>query len=59
MGGGEMNIFVFTTNPVARFKRAKPLLSDVSLLDKVRVAYRELLSDDFTVLGPKARPKIS
>ena len=50
VGSGEMNIFILTADPVATFERVKPLLSAASLLDKVSVAYRELRSDDFTVL---------
>lgn len=52
MGSGEMNIFILTCDPVATFERAKPLLSAAFLLDKVSVAYRELLSDDFKLLWP-------
>ena len=52
VGSGEMNIFILTGDPVATFERAKPLLSAASLLDKVSVAYRELRSDDFTLLWP-------
>ena len=52
VGRGEMNIFILTGDPVATFERAKPLLSAASLLDKVSAAYRELLSDDFTLLWP-------
>jgi hypothetical protein len=50
MGGGEMNIFILTADPVATSERVKPLLSAASLLNKVSVAFRELLSDDFTFL---------
>jgi hypothetical protein len=50
VGSGEMNIFILTADPVATFERVKPLLSAASLLDKASVAYRELRSDDFTVL---------
>jgi hypothetical protein len=50
MGGGEMNIFILTADPVATFERLKPLLSAASLLNKVSVADRELGSDDFTFL---------
>jgi len=52
MGSGETNIFILTGDPVATFERAKPLLSRASLLDKVSVAFRELRSDDFTLLWP-------
>ena len=50
MGSGEINIFILTADPVATFERVKPLLSAASLLDKASAAYRELRSDDFTVL---------
>lgn len=52
VGSEEMNLFILTADPVATFERAKPLLSAAFLLDKVIVAYRELRSDDFTVLWP-------
>jgi hypothetical protein len=52
VGSGEMNIFILTADPVATFERAKALLSASSMLDKVNVAYRELRSNDFTVLWP-------
>jgi len=52
MGSGEINIFILTADPVATFERAKPLLDDASLLDSVRVGYRELRSDDFAFLWP-------
>jgi hypothetical protein len=52
LGSGEMNIFILTADPVATFERAKPLLFAASLLDKVSIAFREVRSDDFTVLWP-------
>lgn len=57
-GSGEMNIFIFTGDPVTTFERAKPLLSASSLLDKVSVAYRELCSDDFTRLWPTSSTEV-
>lgn len=54
VGSGEMNIFILTADPVATFERAKPLLSAASLLNNVSVAYRDLRSDNFTVLWPKS-----
>ncbi|MFP5392047.1 MAG: ABC transporter [Gammaproteobacteria bacterium] len=53
MGSGEANIFVLTADPVATIERAKALLSKAALLDKVRVAYREVLSDVFTIVWPE------
>lgn len=54
VGSNEMNIFILTADPVATFEQAKPLLSAVSLLEKVSVAYRGLRFDDFTVLWPQS-----
>ena len=54
MGSGEANIFVLTADPVATFERAKPLLSEASLLDKVCVACREVHSEVFTVIWPES-----
>lgn len=53
MGNGEANIFIFTSDPVATFERAKPLLSEVSMLNSVRVAHRSVHSGIFTVLWPE------
>jgi hypothetical protein len=53
MGSGEANIFVLTADPIATFERAKPLLSEASLLNTVRAAYRDVRSDVFTVLWPE------
>jgi hypothetical protein len=53
MDTGEINIFVLTTDPVATFERAEPLLVSTSLLNKVVVAYREMSSDAFMVIWPK------
>lgn len=53
MGSGEANIFVLTADPVATFERAKALLSKASLLNKVRVAYREVHSEVFTIVWPE------
>jgi hypothetical protein len=52
IGSGAMNIFILTDEPIATFERAKPLLFDTSSLHNVVVAYRELGSDDFTVVWP-------
>jgi hypothetical protein len=53
MGSGEANVYVLTADPVATFVQVKPLLSEASLLDKVRVACREVHSDAFTVVWPE------
>jgi len=53
MGSGKANIFVLTADPIATFQSVKPLLPKASLLNVVRVAYREVHSDVFTVLWPE------
>lgn len=53
MGSGEMNIFILTSDPVSTFERAKPLLSNASLLHEVGAAFRALRSEDFTVIWPE------
>lgn len=58
IGSGEINIFVFTADPVATFERAKMLLSDASLLDKVGSAYRDLQSDKYTVIWPESSAEV-
>jgi hypothetical protein len=54
IGSGEINIFVLTADPVATFERAKPLLSDASLLHKVGSAYRDLYCDKYIVVWPES-----
>ena len=58
IGSGEINIFVFTADPVVTFERAKMLLSDASLLDKVGSAYRDLQSDKYTVIWPESSAEV-
>ena len=57
MGRGEANIFILTADPIATFEQAKALLSEASLLNTVRAAYRDVHSDVFTVLWPESPPK--
>lgn len=53
IGSGELNLFVLTTDPVATFERAKPLLAEASLLHKVGGAYQDLRSDKYIVVWPE------
>jgi len=54
IGSGEINIFILTADPVATFERAKPFLSDASLLHNVDSAYRDLRSDKYIVVWPES-----
>ncbi len=48
-GSGEGNIFILTADPVLVSGALRPILMPLS---SVRVAYRRLDSDDFTILYP-------
>jgi hypothetical protein len=54
-GSGEMNIFLFTDEPVAAFGRIKPLAEDLGLLDHLAAAYRETGGRDYVVIYPPGR----
>jgi hypothetical protein len=51
-GSGEFNIFVLTDNPNAAFEQVQEVLTKQSRQEQVRVAYRELDGEDYTVLWP-------
>jgi len=53
MGSGERNIFIFTSDPPATFSRARPVLERRHQLESVTAAYREVESDEFTVIWPE------
>lgn len=58
IGRGEVNIFVLTSDPASTFERARKLLSALSLLNKVGIAYRELASDMYTVMWPERATEV-
>ena len=51
-GSGEMNIFVLTDEPQAAFERVKALLGTEDFMPDLKVAYREIGTNVFTVLHP-------
>ncbi len=53
MGTGQMNIFVHTDTPDQAFGRIKDVLNDEEIWTEARVAYRELLGSEYTVIWPK------
>lgn len=57
MGRGEINIFILTSSPTATFEQSKPLLSNMALLDKIAVAFRELDADNYTAIWPEDSAK--
>ena len=52
-GQGETNIFILTENPTTTFKQAWPVLSDAEHASSLRVAYRSIPGEDYTVIWPK------
>ncbi len=53
IGSGEINIFIYTSDPVKTFGRSKPLLERAASLDSVTAAYRLRRGDDYTVIWPE------
>jgi len=51
-GAREINLFIMTPEPASTFRRSKPVLEQLSLLDKVTAAYRLEGGVRFTVIWP-------
>lgn len=52
-GSGEMNIFILTNEPVETFNQVKTILAEMDDdLSVVKVAYRDIEAEDFTILWP-------
>lgn len=52
-GSGEMNIFIYTDEPLAALDQARAILEMHGRWSGVRAAYRDVEGDGFTVLWPK------
>lgn len=52
MGAREINLFIMTAEPASTFRRSKPILEQLSLIDKVTAAYRLEGGARFTVIWP-------
>jgi hypothetical protein len=52
-GEAETNIFILTENPRDTFTEVKELIGDHPRWKDVRIAYRELDGEKYTVLWPK------
>jgi len=51
-GSGERNIFILTDSPKAAFDRIRQMPSMRNAMPDLKVAYRELGKDGFTILHP-------
>ena len=52
-GSGEMNIFVHTNDPSGAFERVKRSQRGQNCIRRLRVAFREIGRDEYTILYPK------
>jgi hypothetical protein len=48
----DINVFVITADPAATFRRSKPVLEKMELLEKVVVAHRYVGGASFKVIWP-------
>jgi hypothetical protein len=52
-GSGEMNIFIHTDNPRAAFARIQQHLGTRDFMPDLRVAFRTIGEDEYTILHPE------
>lgn len=52
VGRGNTDVYLLTDNPTSTFRRAKPLLEQLQLLDKVVAAHRVVGGARFAVIWP-------
>lgn len=52
-GVGEMNIFIHTDNPSGAFKEIQATLGSRDFWIDARVAYREAMKSNYTILWPR------
>jgi len=51
-GSGEMNIFILTDEPKIAFERVNQILGTKDFMPELKVAYREIGKDEFSILHP-------
>jgi hypothetical protein len=59
LGSGECNIFILTNNPHESFARLRAILEKERPWQYARVAFRKVLTDEFTILWPPALSKFA
>ena len=52
-GSGEMNIFILTDHPKLALERVKQVLGTEDFMPDLKVAYREIGHNKFTILHPE------
>lgn len=53
VGSGTMNIFVHTNSPKQAFAEIKEIIGNSDLWMRLRIAYRRLSGDKYTILWPR------
>lgn len=53
IGSGEANIFIHTDDAAQTFKKVKTVLEGREAWTDIRIAYREIAGDRYTVLWPE------
>lgn len=53
IGSGEASIFILTNDPLRSFEQVRAVLESRATWQGIRVAYREISGDDYTVIWPK------
>ena len=51
-GSGEANIFILTDEPHLVFERIETMLGSKDFMPDLKVAYREIGTDNFTIIHP-------
>lgn len=52
IGARHINIFILSADPASAFRRSKPVLEELQLLDKVTAAHRVVGGAQFKVIWP-------
>jgi hypothetical protein len=52
IGGGTIEFFIHTNDPLAAFELTKPLLMGHGLIEFITAAYRRFSEDDYSVIWP-------
>lgn len=59
MGCGEMNVLIYTDHPAETFRFIQSVLGTRDFAPTMKAAFREIESDEFTVLYPPGETEFS
>jgi hypothetical protein len=52
IGCGQINLFIYTSDPSVTFQAAKPVLQKAEMLKNLTAAFRDVEGEDYTVIWP-------